>query len=68
MSVPVSNSRRAAKSLPPFKSVEELEKVKDDAADVVLDQATQIMADMVTRPQPQQQPPQKTARAETPHG
>ncbi|HEV8017837.1 MAG TPA: carboxy terminal-processing peptidase [Steroidobacteraceae bacterium] len=62
------NSRRAAKGLPPFKSVEELEKVKDGAADVVLDQATQIMADMVTRPQPQQQPPQKTARAETTHG
>jgi carboxyl-terminal processing protease len=46
------NSRRAAKNLPPLKSLEELEKnkdnKKDDAADVVLDQATQVMADMVT--------------------
>ena len=55
------NSRRAAKNLPPLKSVEELEKTKDEAADVVLDQAAQVMADMVTgaRPGPQQ----KTARA-----
>jgi carboxyl-terminal processing protease len=58
------NSRRLAKNLPPFKTVEELEKSKDDskddAADVVLDQATQVMVDMVTgaRPTPQQ----KTAR------
>src|SRR5579863_6745401 len=35
------NSRRVAKNLPPVKTVEELEKkTKDDAADVVLDQAT----------------------------
>jgi carboxyl-terminal processing protease len=55
------NDRRAAKNLPPLKSIEELEKRKDGAADVVLEQATQVMADMVTgmRPQPQQ----KTARA-----
>jgi carboxyl-terminal processing protease len=53
------NSRRAAKNLTPYKSVEELEKSKDDAADVVLDQATQVMADMVTGARPQQ----KTARA-----
>jgi carboxyl-terminal processing protease len=54
------NSRRAAKGQPPLKSVEELEKVKDDASDVVLDQATQVMADMVgggSLP-----PVQKTAR------
>jgi carboxyl-terminal processing protease len=57
------NSRRAAKNLPPLKSVEELEKVKDDAADVVLDQAAQIMADMVTGVPTQAQPAQKTARA-----
>jgi carboxyl-terminal processing protease len=56
------NSRRAAKNLPPFKTVEELEKSKDDAADVVLDQATQVMADMVTGARPQT-PPQKAARA-----
>ena len=57
------NSRRAAKSLPPLKSIEELEKSKDkdDAADVVLDQATQVMADMVTGAK--SLPQQKTARA-----
>jgi carboxyl-terminal processing protease len=54
------NSRRSAKNLPPLKSVEELEKSKDDAADVVLDQATQVMADMVTGVRPQ---PQKAARS-----
>ena len=55
------NARRAAKNLPPVKSVEELEKTnKDEAADVVLDQSTQVMADMVTGVR---QPPQKTARA-----
>ena len=57
------NSRRAAKSLPPLKSIEELEKAKDkdDAADVVLDQAAQVMADMVTGAK--NLPQQKTARA-----
>jgi carboxyl-terminal processing protease len=54
------NARRAAKNLPPVKSVEELEKNKDEAADVVLDQATQVMADMVTGART---PAQKTARA-----
>ena len=55
------NSRRAAKNLPPLKGIEELEKAtKDDAADVVLDQAAQVMADMVTGARPQ---PAKTARA-----
>src|ERR1700716_947041 len=55
------NSRRAAKNLPALKSVEELDKIKDEAADVVLEQASQVMADMVTGAHPQ--PPQKTARA-----
>jgi HD superfamily phosphodiesterase len=55
------NSRRAAKNLPALKSVEELDKIKDEAADVVLEQATQVMGDMVTGAHPQ--PPQKTARA-----
>jgi carboxyl-terminal processing protease len=55
------NSRRAAKNLPPLKSVEELEKTKDEAADVVLEQATQVMADMVTGAHTQ--PQTKTARA-----
>jgi carboxyl-terminal processing protease len=56
------NDRRAAKNQPPLKSIEELEKAKgkDDAADVVLDQATQVMADMVAGGK---LPPQKTARA-----
>jgi carboxyl-terminal processing protease len=55
------NSRRAAKNLPALKGIEELEKAtKDDAADVVLDQATQVMGDMVTGARPQ---PAKTARA-----
>jgi len=40
------NDRRAAKGQPPLKSVEELE--KSDAPDVVLAQAAEIMADMVT--------------------
>src|SRR5438552_6437446 len=56
------NSRRAAKNLPPLKSVEELEKTKDkdEVADVVLEQATQVMADMVSGAHT---PPQtKTAR------
>ncbi|HXY75748.1 MAG TPA: carboxy terminal-processing peptidase [Steroidobacteraceae bacterium] len=59
------NSRRAAKGQPPLKSVEELDKTKDDAADVVLDQATQIVGDMVTGARPSPSPPapqQKTAR------
>ena len=55
------NARRAAKNLPPYKSVEELDKVKDDAPDIVLNQSAEIMGDIVTgsRPQP---PLQKTAR------
>jgi len=55
------NSRRAAKNLPPLKSIEELDKSKDETADVVLEQAAQVMADMVAGAHPQ--PPQKTARA-----
>lgn len=55
------NSRRAAKNLPPVKTVEELDKVtKDEAADVVLEQATQVMADMVSGTHAG--PPTKTAR------
>jgi carboxyl-terminal processing protease len=57
------NSRRAAKNLPPFKSVEEIDKDKAELPDVVLSQAAEIMADMVTgaraTPAGQQQ---KTAR------
>jgi carboxyl-terminal processing protease len=59
------NSRRAAKNLPPVKSVEELDKdkTKDAVADVVLDQATQVMADIVTGGPRPQAPQQKTARS-----
>ncbi|HVO47398.1 MAG TPA: carboxy terminal-processing peptidase [Steroidobacteraceae bacterium] len=55
------NSRRAAKNLPALKSVEEIDKDKAQQPDVVLSQAAEIMADMVTgaRPAPVQQ---KTAR------
>lgn len=57
------NSRRAAKNLPPFKSVEEIDKDKTELPDVVLTQAAEIMADMVTgvRATPAGQS-QKTAR------
>ena len=36
------------KNLPAYKSVEELEKVKDDSPDIVLTQSAEIMADIVT--------------------
>jgi carboxyl-terminal processing protease len=55
------NSRRAAKNLPPLKSVEELDKDKNLLPDVVLSQAAEIMADMVTGVRPAT-PSQKTAR------
>ncbi|HYM43401.1 MAG TPA: carboxy terminal-processing peptidase [Steroidobacteraceae bacterium] len=55
------NSRRVAKNLPPLKSVADLDKAKEDQPDVVLDQAAQIMTDVVTGVRPA--PGQKTARA-----
>jgi carboxyl-terminal processing protease len=57
------NSRRAAKNLPPLKAVEDIDKEKDDVPDVVLSQAAEVMADMVTgtRAGPGQTQ-QKTAR------
>jgi carboxyl-terminal processing protease len=54
------NSRRAAKNLPPFKTVEEIDKVKDDSPDIVLTQSAEIMGDIVTGARTQ--PAQKTAR------
>jgi carboxyl-terminal processing protease len=55
------NSRRAAKNLPPLKSVEEIDKAsKSDTPDVVLNQASEVMADMVAGAR--LQPAQKTAR------
>jgi carboxyl-terminal processing protease len=57
------NSRRAAKNLAPYKTIEEIDKDKTELPDVVLSQAAEIMADMVTgaRPGPGAQN-QKTAR------
>jgi carboxyl-terminal processing protease len=55
------NSRRAAKNLPPLKTVAELDKAKESQPDVMLDQAAQIMTDVVTGVRPT--PVQKTARA-----
>ena len=64
----LENGRRAAKNLPPLKTVEELDKSDKDSKDggpdqVVLTQAAEIMADMVLGAHPGPgQPPQKTAR------
>jgi len=55
------NSRRVAKNLPPLKTVAELDKAKDELPDVTLDQAAQIMTDVVTGVR--SGPVQKTARA-----
>ncbi|HEY2403683.1 MAG TPA: carboxy terminal-processing peptidase, partial [Steroidobacteraceae bacterium] len=54
------NSRRAAKNLAPYKTVEEIDKDKSELPDVVLSQAAEIMADMLTGARPN--PNQKTAR------
>jgi carboxyl-terminal processing protease len=58
------NERRAAKGQPPIKNVEELDKA--DTPDVVLTQAAEIMADMVTGvrtvPTPAPAPGRETAR------
>src|SRR5579872_1647387 len=56
------NSRRAAKNLPPLKSVEEIDKGKSELPDVVLSQAAEIMADMVTGVRPTPSGQTKTAR------
>jgi carboxyl-terminal processing protease len=56
------NNRRAAKNLPAFKSIEELDKSKD-TTDVVLDQASQVMADVVTGARAPSGQQQKTARS-----
>ncbi|HYL00389.1 MAG TPA: carboxy terminal-processing peptidase [Steroidobacteraceae bacterium] len=55
------NNRRVAKNLPPLKTVAELDKAKESLPDVMLDQAAQIMTDVVTGVRPT--PVQKTARA-----
>jgi carboxyl-terminal processing protease len=48
----LENSRRVAKGMAPAKSIEEIE--ASEAPDIVLTQATEIMADMVTAPQTSQ--------------
>jgi carboxyl-terminal processing protease len=55
------NSRRVAKNLPPYKTVEEIDKVKDDSPDIVLTQSAEIMGDIVAGARGTQ-PAQKTAR------
>jgi len=56
------NSRRAAKNLPPLKSVEEIEKSIKEQPDVVLTQAAEIMGDMVAGAHALPAAPTKTAR------
>ena len=43
----LDNKRRAAIGLPPLTSAEQIDKGKDKIPDVILDQATDIMADMI---------------------
>jgi carboxyl-terminal processing protease len=44
----IDNKRRAAFKLPPLTSVEQIDKGKDKIPDVVLDQAADVVADMIT--------------------
>jgi carboxyl-terminal processing protease len=55
------NNRRLAKNLAPLKSITDLDKAKDDEPDVMLEQAAQIMTDVVAGGRAP--PAQKTARA-----
>jgi hypothetical protein len=43
----LDNKRRAAFGLPPLTSAEQIDKGKDKIPDVILDQATDITADMI---------------------
>jgi carboxyl-terminal processing protease len=56
------NARRAAQSLPPLKNAEELAEAK--FPDTVLDQATEVMTDMVTGLRPIHSAPTRTVRSE----
>jgi carboxyl-terminal processing protease len=61
------NARRAAQNLPPLKTAEELADAK--FPDTVLDQATEVMTDMVTGARPLHSTPARTVRSEkTPAG
>jgi len=56
------NARRAAQNLPALKTAEELADVK--FPDTVLDQATEVMTDMVTGARPMHSVPARTVRRE----
>jgi carboxyl-terminal processing protease len=56
------NARRAAQNLPPLKTSEELADAK--FPDTVLDQATEVMTDMVTGVRPTHAAPPRTVQAE----
>jgi carboxyl-terminal processing protease len=56
------NARRAAQNLPPLKNAEELADAK--FPDTVLDQATEVMTDMVTGARPTHSVPARTVRRE----
>ena len=56
------NARRAAQKLPPLKNSEELADAK--FPDTVLDQATEVMTDMVTGARPIHSSPARTVRSE----
>jgi carboxyl-terminal processing protease len=47
MLLALDNRRRAALDLPPLKSAEQIDKDKDKIPDVILDQATDVTADMI---------------------
>jgi carboxyl-terminal processing protease len=57
------NARRAAQNLPPLKTAEELADAK--FPDTVLDQAAEVMTDMVTGARPLHSAPARTVRSET---
>jgi carboxyl-terminal processing protease len=57
------NARRAAQKLPPLKTAEELADAK--LPDTVLDQATEVMTDMVTGARPIHSSPARTVRSES---
>ena len=56
------NARRAAQNLPPLKTAEELADAK--FPDTVLDQAAEVMTDMVTGARPLHSAPSRTVRSE----
>ncbi|HEX5161432.1 MAG TPA: carboxy terminal-processing peptidase [Steroidobacteraceae bacterium] len=56
------NARRAAQNLPPLKTAEELADVK--FPDTVLDQAAEVMTDMVTGNRPMHPTPTRTVRSD----